>query len=60
MWRLILHSNHKNNEMGNPADQNNSGRARKHVTKLDVVTSGTQVILDTKLTMLKQKEQGQR
>jgi len=56
MWRLIHHSNHKNNEMGNPADQNNSGRARKHITKLDVVTSGTQVILVIKLTMLKQKE----
>jgi hypothetical protein len=39
MWRLIHLSNHKNNEMGNPADQNASGRGRKHRTQLVVVNS---------------------
>jgi hypothetical protein len=55
MWRLIHHSDHKNKESGNPADQNISGRARKHRTQLEVVISVTQAILVTKVTMLSRK-----
>jgi hypothetical protein len=55
MWRLIHHSNHKNKGLGNPADQNTSGRARELRTQLEVVILVTQAILVTKLSMFSRK-----